>query len=152
MVVLILTLFTIFTKPAKNYLTEYFTGYFAGKNLQLPEIPFQDNTNQQSQEEWATRTAQLPHCQFNISGRITQYDGEPIVNAEVTIHNSGIFNSGDFRFTDENGEFSYTEIGVETCDKDHFYVSINKNGYEPYYVLAQPDQEINVFLTYPDIY
>ena len=151
MVVLIMGLFKLFMVSIRGDLTEYLVGYFSSNPSDLPVVTLPEG-QQWTREEWATPLAELPHCQFNISGRITQNNGAPIENAEVKIYNTGIFESGDYQFTNKNGEFSYTELGIETCDKEHFYLSISKNGYEPYYVLAEPNQEINVSLTFYSSY
>jgi hypothetical protein len=150
-VVLILALFKVFTVPIRNSLSDYFADYFSRKFGEFPVVTLPDD-QQFIREEWAIPLDELPHCQFKISGRITQNDGAPIENAEVKIYNTGIFESGDYRFTNQNGEFSYTEFGIETCDKDNFYVSISKNGFESYYLLAKPDQEINVSLSFYGAY
>ena len=150
-VVLLLALFKLFAVPIKSGLTAYLADYFT-RNWDNPPVVVLPDEVQQPREEWATPLMELPHCQFNISGTITQNDGAPIENAQVKIFNTGIFESGDFRYTNRNGEFSYTEIGIETCDKEHFYLSISKNGYEPYFVVAEPDQKIDISLTFYGAY
>ena len=147
-VVIIMSAFTWMARPAKLYLTDYLEGYFKpdiaelrtipGTNLPLPPIP-DDN-------EWASNAEEPPLCQFNISGIISEEGGSPIQDARIKIYNSGIFDEGDFRFSNAQGEFSYTEIGTDTCDKDHFYISVSKNGFEPYYLMAAPDDQLMVTL------
>jgi hypothetical protein len=148
MVVVILSLFMLAAVPIKNQLSDYFTDYYTRNAQKQPIATFLEGDEQAIPEEWATPLAEMPHCQFNISGHITMNDGAPIEDAEVKIFNTGLFDSGAYRYTNENGNFSYSEIGMETCNKEQFYVSISKNGYEPYFVLAEPDQEINVSLTF----
>jgi hypothetical protein len=146
-VVLILSLFTMLAVPAREWLTGYFAGYFSSGPQDLPVVTLPGD-QEGSDEDWGTPLAELPHCQFRISGRVTQNDGAPIENAEVKIYNTGIFESGAYRFTNKNGVFSYSEIGIETCDKEHFYIAVSKNGYQPYYVLAEPDAELDISLTF----
>jgi hypothetical protein len=147
-VVLILSVFTWLIRPAKIYLSDYLEGYFTpnfavlrtipGTGLPYPPIP--------NEQDWASNKQEPPLCQFNISGVITEQGGAPIQDAQIKIYNSGIFDEGDFRFTNVEGEFSYTEIGTETCDKEQFYMSVSKNGFEPYYLMAAPDDQIMIAL------
>ena len=147
-VVVILAVFTWVAKPAKIYLADYLEGYFVpdiaeirtipGTDLPFPPIP--------DDQDWASTNEEPPLCQFNISGVISELGGAPIRDARIKIYNSGIFDEGDFRFTNSRGEFTYTEIGTDTCDKDHFYLSVNKNGFEPHYLMAAPDDQILITL------
>lgn len=152
MVVLILALFTWLAIPVKSMLSGYFTDYFSTGVDDLPRVSLPGETPPWADEDWVRPPAEPPMCQFNISGRITRDDGAPIRNAEVKIYNSGMFDSGDYRFTDDNGEFSYTELGTETCDKEQFYLSISKNGFEPHYAIAAPDDQLIITLNYLPIY
>lgn len=145
-VVAILSLFTIFATPLKDDLSDYLLGHFGGGPPQQfdPDLPPLPPLPASPPESWI---AGQPHCDFTITGRITQNDGAPIASAEVKIFNAGMFDAGDYRFTDKNGEFSYTELGVETCDKEEFYISISKNGFEPHFMIATPGEEIIISLT-----
>ncbi|MGY8815602.1 MAG: carboxypeptidase-like regulatory domain-containing protein [Gammaproteobacteria bacterium] len=146
-VVVILSLFMVVAVPIKSELSDYFADFYRrnSEKISFFNLPEDDQT---ISEEWVTPLTELPHCEFSISGKITMNDGSPIQDAEVKIFNTGIFNSGAYRYTNQNGSFNYSEIGIETCEKEQFYVAISKNGYEPYFVMATPDQEINVSLTF----
>jgi uncharacterized membrane protein len=146
-VVVILSLFMVLAVPIKNSLSDYFTDFYS-RNSEKPSFFNLPENDQAPSEEWVAPLVEMPHCEFSISGKITMNDGSPIEDAEVKIFNTGIFDSGAYRYTNLNGSFNYSEIGIETCDKEQFYVAIKKNGYEPYFVMATPDQEINVSLTF----
>ncbi|MGK0298050.1 MAG: hypothetical protein ACI9XC_001668 [Gammaproteobacteria bacterium] len=146
-VVVILSLFMVVAVPIKNSLSDYFADFYRRNAEKITLINIPEN-NQAAGEKWVTPLAELPHCEFSISGKITMNDGSPIQDAEVKIFNTGIFESGAYRYTNQNGSFNYSEIGIETCEKEQFHVAISKNGYEPYFVMAEPDQEINVSLTF----
>lgn len=147
MVVVILGLFTLGAKPTRIWLTDYLADYFRGG----PEYQVQALSMEQealrAMEEWAIPVEDLPHCEFRISGQVTMNNGAPIENAEVKIYNVGMFNSGDYRYTNQNGNFTYSEIGIEICDKENIYVSISKNGFEPFFIVAEPDHVIDVALS-----
>ena len=150
-VICILALFKLFAVPIRSELTNYFADYFSEK-LEGTIVEGSFDIKHDSREEWVSPLTELLHCEFNISGKITENNGVPIENAEIKIYNTGIFDSGDYRFTNRDGRFSYTEIGVETCQKENFYLSISKNGYEPHFMLAEPDEEINISLAAFSLY
>lgn len=142
----ILSLFFLLARPLTDYLTDYLSGYMEEQPVVLTEEE-QEAIRQREKEQWVTSNALPEQCRFYISGRVTHNDGLPISDAEVKIYNSGLYDSGDYRYTNSNGEFSYMELGTETCDKEQFYVSISKTGFQSYFLLAEPDQVIEVALT-----
>ncbi|NNE39236.1 MAG: hypothetical protein HKN08_13095 [Gammaproteobacteria bacterium] len=147
MVVLILGLFTLVAKPGRAWFTDYLAKYYQD----APEYDVVAMTMEEearlAMEEWATPVEDMPHCEFRITGQVKMNNGAPIENAEVKLHNVGMFNSGDYRYTDEEGKFTYSEFGIEICDKQSIYVSISKNGFEPFFIIAEPDQVIDVALS-----
>jgi len=145
-VIIILSLFYLLAKPLQQHLARMFSDYVE----EPPRILSAEEETallQQDMEQWAMTNALPEQCHFYISGRITQNDGAPISDAEVKIYNSGLYDSGDYRYTDGNGQFSYTEIGTETCDKEQFYISVSKHGFQSYFLLAEPDEQIDISLT-----
>jgi hypothetical protein len=142
----ILSLFTLLARPVQEHLSNLFVGYVDKPPVILTEEQ-EATLRQQQLEEWVTTNSLPEQCSFYISGKVTQNDGVPIGDAEVKIYNSGLYDSGDYRYTDRNGEFSYTEFGTDTCDKEQFYVSVSKHGFQSYFLLAKPDEVINISLT-----
>jgi hypothetical protein len=142
----ILSLFTLVARPVQEHLANLFSDYMDKPPTILTEEQ-EATLLQQQMDEWATMNSLPEQCSFYISGKVTQNDGLPIGDAEVKIYNSGLYDSGDYRYTDTNGEFSYTEFGTETCDKEQFYVSVSKHGFQSYFLLAKPDEVINISLT-----
>lgn len=145
-VVGILSLFTLLARPVQEHLARLFSEYMEKPAVILTEEQ-EATLREQQMEEWAAMNSLPEQCTFFISGKVTQNDGVPIGDAEVKIYNSGLYDSGDYRYTDRNGEFSYTEFGTETCDKEQFYVSVSKHGFQSYFLLAKPDEVINISLT-----
>ncbi len=147
MVVVILGLFTLVARPGRAWLTDYLADFYQqGPEYDVVAMTMEDEA-QRAMEEWATPIEDLPHCEFKITGQVKMNDGAPIENAEVKFHNVGMFNSGDFRYTDEEGKFTYSEFGIEICDKENIYLSISKNGFEPFFIVAEPDDVIDVALS-----
>lgn len=131
-VFLILYLFTLLIGPLKTGLTSLLSGYIRERSsVQQPEPePYPEEV-----------------CNIYISGKVTRNDGLPVINAEVKIYNAGLYHAGELRFTDSNGEFSYNELGTDTCDKENYFLLIKKNGFQPYFKVAVPDEVVNISLT-----
>jgi hypothetical protein len=143
----ILVMFTLVARPGRAWLADYLAEYYQqGPDYDVVTMTMEEEARR-AMEDWATPMEELPHCEFKVIGQVKMNDGAPIEDAEVKFYNVGMFNSGDYRYTDQNGKFTYSEFGIEICDKESIYISISKNGFEPYYVVAEPDQVIDVALS-----
>jgi hypothetical protein len=147
MVVVILGLFTLGAKPTRAWLSDYLADFYQGEPEYQVHALSMEQEALRAMEEWATPVENLPHCEFKISGKVTMNNGAPIENAEVKIYNVGMFNAGDYRYTDQNGNFIYSEFGIEICEKENVYVAISKNGFESFFIVAEPDHVIDVALS-----
>jgi len=130
--VVIFYLFILALKPFTNWLNSSFP-------VEMEET-----------RERAAATSELSGndtCTFSVSGHVTSNDGLPVTNAEIKIYNAGLYETGAVRFTDSNGRFGYNEIGTDICEKDQLILLIRKDGFQPFFMIAEPDQRIKVSLT-----
>ncbi len=131
-VALIIYLFTVLITPVTDWITAYLAGKIEGEPAELAE-PYgilEDDL-----------------CNFSISGQVTRNDGVPVANAEIKIYNAGLYEMGDLRYTDGSGHFSYSEMGADICEKEQLFLLIRKNGFQPSFRIAVPDEQIRVSLT-----